>query len=159
MRTLVVLVLLASIAMHVSAQTAAVAAPAATAASPVGLWLNQDKDSHIEVFATTNGSLSGKIVWITPSRVNDPTTGKPSLDTENPDPKLRSRAVLGLTIMSGFVKEKGSDTEWKNGVIYDPNDGKTYSCLMRLKSPNELDIRGYVGVSWLGRTEKWTRVK
>jgi uncharacterized protein (DUF2147 family) len=154
MRTLVALVLLAGAAQFSLAQTTATAP-----ASPVGLWLNQDKDSHIEVFATANGSLSGKIVWITPSRVNDAQTGKPSTDKANPDPKLRSRPVLGLTIMSGFVKEKGSDTEWKNGVIYDPNDGKTYSCLMRLKSPNELDIRGYVGVSWLGRTEKWTRVK
>ena len=46
---------------------------------------------------------------------------------------------------------------WKNGTIYDPDSGKTYSAKATLVSPNELDLRGFIGVSMFGRTEKWTR--
>jgi uncharacterized protein (DUF2147 family) len=48
---------------------------------------------------------------------------------------------------------------WENGTIYDPNNGKTYSCNMKMKSPNELEIRGFIGISILGRTTVWTRAK
>jgi uncharacterized protein (DUF2147 family) len=48
---------------------------------------------------------------------------------------------------------------WENGEIYDPKSGKTYSCVMKLESADKLSIRGYMGISLIGRSEVWTRVK
>ena len=62
---------------------------------------------------------------------------------------------MGLEIIKGFQFAGGN--VWKNGTIYDPDSGKTYSAKATLVSTTELNLRGYVGVSMFGRTEKWTR--
>jgi uncharacterized protein (DUF2147 family) len=47
---------------------------------------------------------------------------------------------------------------WKKGIIYAPDDGKTYKCKLTMEEPDRLKVRGYIGISMLGRTEEWTRV-
>lgn len=117
-----------------------------------GIWLNQDEDAKIEIFEN-GGKYYGKIVWLkTPI---DPETNKPKIDKNNPNPALRSRPTLGLEILKDFSFDGKS--EWKNGTIYDPKSGKTYSCYIRMESINKLKIRGFIGVSMLGRTTYWTR--
>ena len=74
---------------------------------------------------------------------------------ENPDEALRDRPILGLQIMSDF--EYDGNDKWKKGTIYAPDDGKTYKSKMSL-SEDVLKVRGYIGISMLGRTEEWTRV-
>jgi uncharacterized protein (DUF2147 family) len=81
--------------------------------------------------------------------------GKPRIDRENPDPKLRDRPVAGLEIMHG-LKPAGPG-KWDGGKIYDPETGNTYSCKMTLVSSNELHLRGFLGISLIGRTTTWTR--
>jgi uncharacterized protein (DUF2147 family) len=49
--------------------------------------------------------------------------------------------------------------EWSEGTIYDPENGSTYSCVIKLKDDNTLDIRGYVGIKTFGRTDVWKRVQ
>jgi uncharacterized protein (DUF2147 family) len=59
-------------------------------------------------------------------------------------------------VLKNFVFD-GKD-EWEDGTIYDPKNGKTYSCYIRYAEyPNLLKIRGYIGVSLLGRTTYWTK--
>jgi uncharacterized protein (DUF2147 family) len=48
---------------------------------------------------------------------------------------------------------------WAGGKIYDPENGKTYSCKMVLDGEQYLKVRGYIGISLLGRTEIWTRAE
>ena len=77
-------------------------------------------------------------------------------DEKNPDSALRSRALCGLQIGSGFkLDEKASNAD--GGSIYDPKNGKTYSATMAEKG-DVLKLRGYVGVKMFGRSEEWTRV-
>jgi uncharacterized protein (DUF2147 family) len=57
-------------------------------------------------------------------------------------------------LLSGF---KFDGKIWEDGTIYDPKNGKTYSCIIKSKGPNILDIRGYIGISIIGRTTTWTR--
>ncbi|MDY0335364.1 MAG: DUF2147 domain-containing protein, partial [Bacteroidales bacterium] len=77
----------------------------------------------------------------------------------NPDTTLQKRPLMGLQLLSGFVFD--GDDEWESGKIYDPKSGKTYSCYMEFtdKSKNKLKVRGYIGISLLGRTTYWTRVE
>ena len=122
----------------------------------LGKWLNEDKDAHVKIFMKGD-KYFGKLVWI--KDPIDPDTGKPKLDKNNPDPALQSRPSLGLELLTNFVFD---DDEWEDGEIYDPKSGKTYSCYMEFPDDDNLDrlkIRGYVGVSLLGKTTYWTRVK
>jgi uncharacterized protein (DUF2147 family) len=123
---------------------------AAESLSPIGLW--QDEDAQFEIYVN-HGTLSGRIVLIKDESAGE---GKTMTDIHNPDPSKRVRPIIGLVVMSGFVKM--SETHWDHGTIYDPREGKTYSCSMDLDGPDTIKVRGYIGVSLLGRTETWTRV-
>ncbi|HRZ83632.1 MAG TPA: DUF2147 domain-containing protein, partial [Candidatus Hydrogenedentes bacterium] len=76
-------------------------------------------------------------------------------DRENPDKSLRDRPIQGLVFMTGFKFD--GDGKWKGGKVYDAESGKTYSCKMTLKDRDTLEIRGYIGVSLLGRNQTWKR--
>ncbi len=117
-----------------------------TAKSVLGIWLSPKKDSKVEIFQSGT-KFYGKIIW---------GTGTSSKDINNPDKSLRSREIVGLIILNGFVFD-GDDT-WEDGTIYDPREGKTYSCKMSLDGLDKLSMRGYVGISLFGRSETWTRV-
>lgn len=119
----------------------------------VGKWQNPSGEGRIEIYKKGD-KYFGKLYWL--KEPND-ASGQPKKDEKNPDAKLQSRNIQGLEILTNFDKT-GNDT-WENGKIYDPKSGKTYSCKMTLKSADKLDIRGFVGVSLLGRTETWTRIK
>ena len=111
----------------------------------VGEWLTAAKDGKVQIYKSGN-KFFGKISW--GNRPN----GK---DTNNPDPKLRDQNLIGLVILKDF-SFNGKD-KWEDGTIYDPNNGKTYSCVIRLKDEKTLEVRGYIGISLLGRTEVWTK--
>ena len=81
--------------------------------------------------------------------------GKTKVDRGNPDPALRGRPILGLELMRGF--EFAGDSEWTGGTIYDPVSGNTYKCRLRLAADGTLRVRGYIGISLLGRNSIWTR--
>ncbi|RKD14465.1 SIGNAL peptide protein [Pelobium manganitolerans] len=118
----------------------------------VGKWLNKDGDAHIQIYKSGN-RYNGKLVWLkNPNNEN----GKAKTDINNPDANLRGRALLGLELLRGFTYNDGT---WEDGTIYDPKSGKTYSCKMSLKSKDALNVRGYIGISLIGRTDVWTRVK
>lgn len=118
-----------------------------------GLWYNQEKDAKIRIYAS-NGKYFGKIEWLkTP---NDPETGKPKVDKNNPKPEKRSRPVMGLVILANLVYD-ADDQEWSDGQVYDPKSGNTYSLTCELKDKNTMELRGYIGLSLFGRTDTWTR--
>jgi len=118
----------------------------------LGLWFNEEKDAKIEVYIE-NGKYYGKIVWL--EEPNEPDTGLPKLDDENPDEELQKRPVMGLLLVTAFDYE--GDGLWENGDIYDPKSGNTYSCYMKLQSKEKLKVRGFIGLSIIGKTTYWTR--
>ncbi len=126
----------------------------------LGSWLNQAQDAKIEISKCGN-DFCGKIVWLKepvyPVGSKEGTPGTPKVDTRNPDASRRSTPIMGMQIMSGL--QPAGDGQWKNGHIYDPDSGKTYSAKATLVSHDQLDLRGFIGVSLIGRTEKWTRAK
>lgn len=117
----------------------------------LGLWYNTEKTAQIQIMKS-GSEFIGKITWVK----NPNSDGKPVLDRQNADPKLRTRPVLGLSILDGLKYGSGA---WKDGEIYDPNSGKTYSCEVKLKSDSVLEVKGYIGFSFVGKTVEWTRIK
>lgn len=114
--------------------------------SAEGEWLRDDKSVRIKI-SVTGGKLGGVITY-----VKDP---KRTKDTRNPDTTKRGRNLIGLKILSGFTKK---DNMWEGGTIYDSSNGKTYKGKVWVQN-GKLLMRGYVGVSLIGRTATWTRHK
>lgn len=118
----------------------------------LGKWLNASGEAHIEIYKKGD-QFFGKLSWLKePNEAN----GKPKTDQKNPNETLRNRPILGLEILKNFVFDEG---KWIDGTIYDPKSGKTYSCKISLKDANQLNIRGFIGLSLIGRTEVFKRVK
>lgn len=125
---------------------------AAFAQDVVGKWKLEDGTAIVEVYKNGD-SFNGKIVWL-----NEPDgpDGKPVKDGNNPDKNLRSRQVMGLNMLSD-LKKTGS--EYTGGKIYDPGNGKTYNCSMKVEG-DVLKVRGSLDKKGLiGRTMDWFRVK
>ncbi|MBT3621986.1 MAG: DUF2147 domain-containing protein [Flavobacteriales bacterium] len=122
-----------------------------TNADIVGEWFNAEKDAVITIFEDGE-TISGKITWM---KLPNDADGTPKTDPLNPDESLRTRARLGMVMMSGFAYDEGN--VWDDGSLYDPKKGKTYSGMMTLKDANTLDLRGYIGFSFIGRSSTWTR--
>lgn len=83
---------------------------------------------------------------------------KAQLDQFNPDVSKRKDPILGNAIMIDKFKFIGSNT-WDNGIIYDARKGKTYSCIIKMKVKDKLEVRGYMGISLFGQTDTWLRVE
>jgi uncharacterized protein (DUF2147 family) len=113
----------------------------------LGKWTNPDQTTHFQIYKQNN-KYYGKVLW---------GTGRNPKDINNPDPTLRNRELIGLVMLHDF-NYKGKSV-YSDGTIYDPNDGKTYSCKLSLQSKDQLEVRGYVGIPLFGRSETWTRIK
>lgn len=122
----------------------------AAANAVLGEWLTGEGTSKILIYKCGE-EYCGKISWLKEPEKD----GKPRVDDKNPEERLRNQPLMGMEIMTGFSFD-GEDT-WKGGKIYDPKSGNTYSGKMTLADPKTLNLRGYILVPLLGRTETWTR--
>ena len=141
-----ILILIVALFLSISHQLFAQQADAV-----LGKWYNTEKDAQVEIFKE-EGKYFGKIVWL-----KDPVeNGKPKVDKNNSDKSLRERPIMGMRLLNNFQFKNGV---WEEGTIYDPKNGKTYSCIIKRKDAKTLEVRGYVGFSMIGRTVEWTRVE
>ncbi len=120
----------------------------------IGVWEPSHGKAKVKI-EKIGSKYYGKIVWL--KEPIDPETGKPKVDRNNPDESMRSTPVKGYRILKDF-EYTGKD-EWTEGTIYDPENGNTYSSTIKMKDDNTLDIRGFIGVSALGRTDVWKRLQ
>ena len=119
----------------------------------LGTWLTGNGKAHI-LITKYGDKYGGKIVWM---REPNDENGKPKLDFKNPDETKRKNPKMGLSLLLGFTYD--GDGEYEDGTIYDPENGKTYKCVINIEGNDILKVRGYVGFSLIGRTDTWTRVK
>ena len=125
---------------------------AALAQDVIGKWKLADGTAIVEVYKSGD-SFNGKIVWLQNPTDSD---GTPAKDDNNPDKNLRSRQIMGLNMLSGLKK---TGDEYSAGKIYDPGNGKTYNCSMKVEG-DVLKVRGSLDKKGLiGRTMDWFRVK
>ena len=122
--------------------------------SPLGLWTTIDDDSHkpravVEV-SEHEGLLSGRIVRLfrEPGEDADPRCQ----DCTGP---RHDQRVLGMTILWNLRRH---GDVWEGGEILDPESGSLYRCKLHpVGDGSRLEVRGFIGISLLGRTQTWTR--
>jgi uncharacterized protein (DUF2147 family) len=148
-----VLALLA-LGLHASLAAGAASEAGAPSAAPpeVGLWQTiSDKTGKPEGYirvTLVGGELRGVIERGMPQ--DDPN----ELCTKCPGERKNQRKI-GMTIMKGLHPQDGW---WGGGEILDPDNGTVYRCKVRaVESGRKLEVRGYIGISLLGRTQTWLR--
>jgi len=123
--------------------------------SPVGLWKTIDdatgKEKSLVRIWEENGKLYGKIESLFRAPGEDP---NPLCD-ECPS-ESKGKPIIGLKIVWDLKKDKDS---WVGGKIMDPKNGKIYKCKLSLNDDGSiLLVRGFIGVSLIGRTQEWLRI-
>ena len=125
---------------------------AQTNADLVGQWYNA-KDNIVITLFEDRQTVSGKVTWM---KFPNDENGNPKTDLLNPDVSLRNRESVGMIMMSSFAHIAGNI--WDNGRLYDTKKGKTYTGIINLKDKNTLNLRGYIGLSFIVRySSTWTR--
>jgi uncharacterized protein (DUF2147 family) len=122
----------------------------AAAETATGVWRMANGKVTVRV-SPCGANLCGTVVGLKKPRDDE---GRPRLDKENPNPALRRRPVIGLTILSNM--KVGGQGRW-TGTIYNPDDGNTYRSEMRLQNANTMKVDGCVAV--FCRSMKFIRVQ
>ena len=125
-----------------------VATPLAAAAPVEGRWITAEKDAVITI-GDCGRSVCGRISRF----LVLPPQGADQRDVNNRDPQLRSRKLLGMPVLTGFVEE---DDLWR-GRIYDPKSGKTYRSVIRRINATTLEVKGCIGP--FCQTQTWKRAR
>jgi uncharacterized protein (DUF2147 family) len=142
--------LFASLLLSVAAGTAL------AQATPAGLWKTIDDKTNAEKslvrITEAGGVFTGKVEKILTDKAD-------AKCTECTDER-KGQPVQGMTILRGIKPDAGDKSTWVGGDILDPNDGKIYKVLLKLvDGGKKLDVRGYIGMPMLGRTQTWLRVE
>ena len=131
-------------------------APSLVAASesPVGTWLSIDdktrQERSIITITEENGELKGVVEKLFDQPGDDPAHLCKECKGERKD-----KPIIGMTILWGLKKDGDM---WAGGEILDPKNGKIYRCKMTLSGDGKsLNVRGFIGISLLGRTQTWLR--
>lgn len=104
--------------------------------------------SILEIYQK-DGKAYGKVLTI----LNEEHKNDVCTECEGAD---KGKPIQGLVIMKNLEKD---DDEWNDGTIMDPENGKEYSCYIKLENKDKLKVRGYLGFAALGRTQYWYRVE
>jgi uncharacterized protein (DUF2147 family) len=113
----------------------------------VGQWYTEKCLAIFEFFRCGNDYRARMIALTKPAMV----------DSNNPVDSLRTRKVNGIVAVHGLIYN-ADKRQWVNGRVYNPEDGRTYSCYCTLKDDGKkLYFRGFIGVSVLGGSQVWTR--
>ncbi len=119
-----------------------------------GLWKNIDdrsgKPRGLIRIVEVDGELVGRIEQVFPEPGEDP-----SPSCARCSGTLKDQPLVGLPILRGFRRDGAG---YGDGTILDPENGQTYRCRIALaEGGRKLDVRGYIGVPWLGRSQVWLR--
>lgn len=133
-------------------------ASAAAQDSPVGLWKTVDdttgREKGLVRIVAENGALSGRI-----EGTLDPNGPKHRTCDQCSDDR-KGQPLLGMTIVRGVRPSSNEAGLWEGGDILDPDSGKVYRVRLRLLQDGKaLEVRGYIGIALLGRTQIWQRVQ
>ncbi len=125
--------------------------------SPVGVWKTIDDKTKTERAQIRNseagGVFSGKLEKLLAA------DAKPDSVCDKCSDDRKDKPIVGMEIMRG-VKRGDGDNLWDGGTILDAAEGKVYKVRLQLaEGGKKLEVRGYVGMPMLGRTQTWIRIE
>jgi len=126
----------------------------AHAVDPIGLWLIADGTAKVRIFPCGE-AICGTVAWL--SEPLDAETGRPQTDKLNVEPQLRSRPMLGVSVILS-MQRRSEDNRWI-GRIYNPDDGKTYQASIEMLDGSRLKVEGcemVLSAVWCD-AQIWTR--
>ncbi|MDB5016745.1 MAG: hypothetical protein JWQ84_1577 [Mucilaginibacter sp.] len=150
MRANFLFVFFLALLFNVSASNAAVIPPSERVC---GKWESEEKSLIIQVYMKDNNYLA-RVVWF------KDTGNKPMSywkDVRNPDPALRSRKILGMSILSGLIYKPETNL-WEDGMVYDSKHGRTWNASAIIDKDGLLRVRGYWHFKFIGRTMTFKRI-
>ncbi len=117
----------------------------------LGVWATRDAESHVRV-ERCQDSLCGTIIWL-----KEPTykNGISKRDRKNRDEDLRTRALIGLRLFTGFRPTE--ENQWNEGTLYNPEDGNTYEPTMTLLDHDSLEVEACI--LFFCQAQTWRRVE
>ncbi len=118
-----------------------------------GKWMSAEKNLEVQVYKTGK-DFKAKIVWFKGEPGNPMQNWR---DVHNPNPKLRSRKVLGMEVLNGLEYD-ADDNSWEDGTVYDSKHGHTWNAAAYIDKKGILHVRGYWHMKILGRTLIFRRV-
>ena len=128
------------------------------AASIEGYWKSIDDRtgeqlSIVEIRKGADGRYHGKIAYRYPVP-----GGAALINCTKCPPPYTNQPILGLEILSGFKEDPDKPNAYVDGKVLEPKSGKIYKGKANLSADGKrLRLRGYMGVSALGRTVVWLR--
>lgn len=121
----------------------------------IGIWESAGSEVGLKFEIFKSGErYFGKLLWASTMYEADGKT--PKKDFNNPDKNLRTRPRKDMVNITNL---KYKDGEYSGGKLYNPDGGDTYSLNAELKNVNEIEFRGYIGISLFGKTMKFKRVQ
>lgn len=133
----------------------------AATSSPIGKWVTVDDKTQtprsiVRIWEDTTGHLAGSIIKVNYRKDEGPN----DVCDKCTDPEHQNKRILGMVILWNMTENASDPLEWTDGSVLDPHNGKIYRCKMTLSPDgNTLMVRGYIGISLLGRNQTWTRAR
>ena len=115
-----------------------------------GLWKTKGGQATVRI-----GPCKGNPAAVCGNFVDLAGDGRAARDKNNPNPALRNRPLLGMPFVTNFTPAGAN--KWRNGQIYNPQNGKTYRAKMDMNANGSLTVSGCVFVFCEGET--WTRAR
>ena len=113
----------------------------------IGKYMSENNEGMVEI-SKRDSKYYGKLVW---------NKNADKLDFNNPSKTEQTKLLRGKELFNDFIFD-GTGV-WHKGTIYDPKNGKTYDCKVTREENGNLNVRGYIGISLIGRTSYWRKVK
>ena len=131
---------------------------ASAQATPVGLWKTIDDETGTEKSLVRLVDAGGVLVGTVEKVLNPDPNASRTCDLCTDERK--GQVIVGMEIIRGVTNSSTNDGLWDGGEILDPQKGKTYKVrLTPIEGGGKLEVRGYVGMPLLGRTQTWIRVE
>jgi uncharacterized protein (DUF2147 family) len=118
-----------------------------------GKWESTDKKLRIQIYLEHN-QYHANLIWFSN------TDGKPMsywTDVNNPDPALRKRKLLGMSILSRLQYDPETNS-WENGMVYDSRHGREWNASAYIGKKGQLHVRGYWHFKFIGKTMNFNRI-
>lgn len=116
---------------------------------------SSQQKSKVKIFKNPKGKYDVQVIWMEQPNMPD---GTPKRDFKNPDPELRKGRADQIVIVRGLAYNHKT-SEWEGGQVYNPLNGKFYKGYMEFVKDDQLKVRGYLGISLLGKTMYWKKIE